>query len=280
MNILITGKGGKAGSWKIRGEQLGEALGAEVVPMASTARCRQADLVIVVKRTPPALIDSVRASGRPWVYDIVDGWPQPSSWDKVSAVTWLRELLQRLQPTGVVFGTPRMQQDARTSIPSLVLPHHSWSKYCDREPVVRDEVRVVGYEGAPVYLARWMPLLLRETSSRGWDLQINGDMTQADIGIALRDVGGYPAQFWKPGTKLSNLHALGIPAICTPEAGAEHVASGAEYWVNSGQALIRAFNELTDADKRREISAKMREAMLPVATVAAQYRQWLESLIP
>jgi len=279
MKILVTGKGGNAGSWKIRGVQLGEALEADVRPMASSSACRNADVIIVVKRTPPAVIETVRASGKPWVYDIVDGWPQPSSWGKESAVTWLRETLDALRPTAVVFGTPRMQFDSKSDLPSLVLPHHSWSKYCDREPVVRGHVKVVGYEGAPQYLARWMPLLIRETGKRGWELNINGDLAKADIGIALRDLGGYPAAAWKPGTKLSNLHALGIPALCSREAGYEHVQCGAEYWIDNGQQLVEAFDALSDKSLRVRISQQMRAAMLPVAAVATQYRTWLETLL-
>ena len=73
--ILVTG-GGTSGSWKIRGEQLGEAICADVLPRAGFADCSAAELIVVVKRAPPELLDTVRRSGRPWVWDVVDAWPQ------------------------------------------------------------------------------------------------------------------------------------------------------------------------------------------------------------
>ena len=50
--ILITGTG-TSGSWKIRGEQLGAAIGAEIMPRAALANCRRADVVVLVKRASP-----------------------------------------------------------------------------------------------------------------------------------------------------------------------------------------------------------------------------------
>lgn len=197
---------------------------------------------------------------------------------KTEAVRWLRGNLGQWQPTGVVFGTETMKADADTSRPSLVLPHHSWGKYLDREPVIREHVRVVGYEGGAQYLGKWHSILIRECHDRGWDFHINGDMTQADIGIALRDAGGYPARHWKPGTKLSNLHALGLPGLCTPEDGAQSVASGAEIWINSDHEIAEAFDCLDDYHARLRIGQRMRAAALPVESVAQAYLRWLETL--
>jgi hypothetical protein len=124
MEVLITGKGGKSGSWAIRAEQLGRAIGATIKPLARVSDCRCADLIVVVKRTPVTVIDSIASSGRPWVFDIVDGWPQPvgNEWSNDQAVSWLRGEIRRLNPTAMVFGTAEMQADAAFDGPSLVLP--------------------------------------------------------------------------------------------------------------------------------------------------------------
>lgn len=279
MKILVTGKGGKSGSWQIRAEQLGSAIGATVQPMATDFH--GVDVVVVVKRTPPALVDAIRRSGKPWVYDVVDGWPQDKcgGWDEARSRQWLRSTLRSLRPHAVVFGTERMQADSGFSGPSLVLPHHSWPKYLDREPEIRETVRTIGYEGAQHYLGRWQCLLMAECNRRGWRLQINGDMTQADIGIALRDCGGYPARYWKPGTKLSNLHALGIAALCSLEDGYLSVASGREHWIDSPQDIAAAFDALEDVSTRRSISADHRKAAVPLSQVATTYRDWLCTLM-
>jgi hypothetical protein len=280
VNILITGKGGTAGSWKIRAEQLGAALRANVKPMASVHDCAIADVIVVVKRTPAPLIDAIRHSGKPWVLDIVDGWPQPCDWDESRSKAWLLEHLGALQPSGVIFGTERMAFDAGPfRSRSLVLPHHSWDRYVKTAPAVRDRVQVVGYEGSPDYLGRWRPILEQQCSARGWDLQINGDMRHTDIGIALRDTGGYPARWWKPGTKLSNLHALGIPALCSREAGYDSVKSGAELWIESEADVKAAFDMLADRHVRRALGSTMRQAMILIDEVARDYREWLSEFV-
>ena len=57
MKVLVTGRGG-AGSWIVRGEQLGAQIGATVRPLAETAD--GFDLTIVVKRTPPQVMQALR----------------------------------------------------------------------------------------------------------------------------------------------------------------------------------------------------------------------------
>jgi hypothetical protein len=277
MKILLTGKGGNSGSFAIRGNQLGVAIGATIKPMASLESCTAADLIIVVKRTPDQLIETIRKSGKPWVIDVIDGWPQPSEMDHLQALQWLQNKIDSLKPSAVVFGTQRMQFDSGFEGPALVLPHHSWPKYQPNE--IREKVSVVGYEGAPAYLGKWFYVISDACAKMGWEFQVNGDMTKADIGIALRQTGGYPAKYWKPGTKLSNLHALGIPALCTQEAGYQSVASGMEFWIHSEKDVVSAFENLVDQKARKEISKSMLKAALPLATVAETYKAWLKTLV-
>jgi hypothetical protein len=144
MKILVTGRGG-AGSWAIRGEQLGRAMGANVKPMATLADCRAADVIVVVKRVPDELLHAVRQSGRPWVYDIVDAYPQPhcADWSPAQARQWLHDQLQRLQPTAVVWPNQRMRADA--AYPGWVLYHHHRPGIDTM--VLRDRIYRVGYEG-------------------------------------------------------------------------------------------------------------------------------------
>ncbi len=277
MKVLVTGKGGGSGSFAIRGLQLGAAIEAQIEPMASAATCKAADIIIVVKRTPDALMQNICQSGKPWVYDMVDGWPQPNYWEQHDAIQWLSKHVRALNPSAAVFGTSRMQADADFRGPSLILPHHSWPKYKPSE--IREKVSVVGYEGSPKYLGKWLDVVLEACKRMGWDFQINGDMTQADIGICLRDNGGYPARFWKPGTKLSNLHALGISALCSPEAGYHSVASGMEFWINKESDVMRAFENLADVRTRRDVSKSMLKAALPLESVAEKYKAWLKTLL-
>ncbi len=276
MKILITGNG-TAGSWAIRGDQLGRAVGATIKPRASFEDCSSADLVVVVKRVPGHVLAAIRLSGKPWVLDCVDWWPQPCDWDQERSVQWLQQTLTELKPSAIVYGTERMREDA--GIDGLILPHHSWSKYVAHRPVVRDSISTLSYEGNINYLGRWHSALMEYCSDYGYRLDINGDMRNADIGIALRDDAGYPARWWKPGTKLSNLHALGIPALCTREAGSESVAGGSEFWIESKAELLSALDSLHDMELRETISTLMRASMIRIEDVAKKYLKWLEQVV-
>jgi hypothetical protein len=269
MRILITGKG-SSGSWQIRGVQLGQALAAEVQPMAEPSDCRSAQVVVGVKRIPESLLRAIKASGRPFVWDVVDAWSQPCDWNEAQAKAWLRGELARLEPDAVVFGTPQMRADSGFTGPAMVLPHHAWPKYAPNQ--IRP-VQVVGYEGAEAYLGRWRTVLERECARREWTFRVNGDMALADIGIALRDGGGYPAAWWKPGTKLANLQALGIPALCSEEAGYRDIASGTESWIRTPEEIGPALDLLRTVAVRREMATQMRPPRLH--ELAKRYRAFL-----
>lgn len=274
--MIFTGNG-KAGSWKIRGEQLGAAVGAEVVPNAEMSEIRGTDWVVVVKRTPEDLIRKIRQAGKKWVWDVVDAWPQPkgNGWEAWTAVSWLKDSLSMLQPNAVVFPSTRMLADSQWRGASLVLPHHAWPKYLPR--VVSARINRVGYEGDPRYLGAWHDVVLTECQRRGWDF-VTGDLSECDVGICLRDVTGYPCSAWKANTKLANCQALGIPAICSPEESYVEFGSGAEYFATCADDVRRAFNELDDYEARLGISAAMQAATPRLSDVAGVYGRWLSAL--
>lgn len=273
MRVIVTGTG-RNGSWAVRGEQLGAAMGATVVPMATAEQCRAADLVVIVKRARGEILQAVRASVRPWVWDVVDAWPQPpsgSAMDRKRAIAWLREQLRTLRPDAVVWPTARMQADGAYTGPQIVLPHHSWPKYAPAP--IRETVEVVGYEGAVHYLGHWRAILEQECALRGWRFEMNAGLERADLGIALRANGGYPAQHWKSNCKLANLQALEIPALLSPESGYQETAIGVETWIEQPGDLPAAFDRFEDVTERERVRALSRPIRL--ASVAAQYREWL-----
>lgn len=273
--VLITGKG-SSGSWKIRGEQLGDAIGAVVQPNAEPHDCKQADVVVIVKRTPRAVLEAVRKSGRPWVWDIVDAWPQPfgNAWGRETALEWLRSELDYLKPHAVVFPTSQMRIDSGWEGPALVLPHHAWPKYSPH--VVAGSVSRVGYEGAAHYLGRWQAMLEKECRRRGWEFRLGG-LDQCDIGVAFRDVGGYPAQAWKANTKLANMQALGIPFVGHRELSYVEFGSGSEFFVETLEQLASVFDTLTCHDTRLEIAEAMRAATPSLQQTAETYAKWLSA---
>lgn len=278
MHVLITGRG-KGGSWQIRGVQLGEAIGAEVKSHADVSDCMGAKVVVGVKRIPDDLLKRIKAGGKPFVWDAIDAYPQPvgNIWNRERCLDWLGQELLRLQPDAVVWPTQRAQADAGWTGPQMVLPHHAWPKY---QPVpTRQSVRTVGYEGGVAYVGRWQNAIKNECDLRGWAFVVNGDMQQADIGVALRDTAGYAPAHWKPGTKLANLQALGLPALCSREAGYQEIGSGSEYWIERREDLTAAFDELTPQPIRAGIAVRQQLAAPRLADVAKDYAAWLGTLV-
>lgn len=272
MRILVTGNG-KSGSWRIRGEQLGNAIDATVWPNAKLPDIRRHDLTVVVKRVSSDLLSAL--ADRRWVLDFVDGWPQPhgNEWGRDQAVSWLCERIAHLRPTAIVFPTTRMLEDSGWEGPSLVLPHHAWPKYT-RQPAA-EAVTSVGYEGAPEYLGRWRKVLERECAARGWRFVVNGDLSDCQIGVALRDVGGYPAGAWKANTKLANLQALGIPAIISPEQSYREFGSEAQIEAIIPEHIGPALDTLAGKAIRDRLGAIAHEATPTLQSVALTYREWL-----
>ena len=90
MNVLFTCRG-TGGSWAIRGNQLGGKIGT-AKGKATLDDMRAADLIVLVKRPAPGMIDNIRKSGKPWVWDVVDFYPQPActGWSKDKAIEWVR----------------------------------------------------------------------------------------------------------------------------------------------------------------------------------------------
>lgn len=275
--ILFTGNG-KSGSWKIRGLQLGSAVGGVISPQCTNLQQNNVNLVVMVKKEVPGVVQECRKNNIPWVWDVVDGWPQPSGnqWDKDTAVKWLKEAIARLQPTAMVFPTKAMAEDAEFKGRWLVLPHHAWGKY---EKVKHHPTNVVvGYEGGPHYIQPWVKQITEECNRRKWTFLNNGDMQKCHIGLALRGFSGHPARNWKSNVKLANIQGLGIPAICSNEAGYREYMSGVEFFVEDAHQLSHAFSQLEDFERRRIIGHMMHERKITLASIALRYRLWLDQL--
>jgi hypothetical protein len=258
MNLLFTGRG-RAGSWKVRGEQLGHACGAAVTQAPTIQQCREADRIVVVKRTPEDVLATIRKSGTPWVYDIVDCYPQPgcTDWGKHEAIEWVQARLKKLAPSAVVWPNQRMRQDCDTGLPGFVLPHH-YRPGIAINPI-REQVRVVGYEGAKAYIESWRETIEYECRRRGWRFEVNpAQLADLDIVLAVRSAPWdcYVTQHWKSNVKLANAHGSGTPFIGQPEDGYRETQSGAEYWTKTAHGLGVCFEWLAPQDTRRQVSER------------------------
>jgi hypothetical protein len=283
--ILITGKGGSAGSWQIRAVQVGAALGAQVIPLASEAEIQQADVVIVVKRCPDALLDRIRRRGVPWIYDIVDAYPQPqcAEWDHLQASNWLHEWLERLKPKGVIFPTEMMRLDSsvRTRLwPTRIIPHHA-RPGLTMNPI-RESMRVIGYEGSPSYIYGWMDEIEACCRALGCEFVMNPpQLSDLDVVLAVRDErhSGYPHLNWKSNVKLANAQASGTPVICSREAGYVETRSGGECWIDTKRQLLGILTAMQSQVAREMASTALQLGTIPITSVVPQYRRIIEQVL-
>ncbi len=278
MNILVTGRG-TSGSWKIRGEQLGRAIGADVIPDARDVA--RYDVAVLVKRTRGDLVDRIHKGGTALVWDVVDAWPQPEGnrWDRGECMAWLKDQLHRLRPRAVIAATEAMADDVAEigPIPVLALPHHGRPGAGRTE--IRQELRVVAYEGGVAYLGAWQDRLVRACAKRGLDLLLNPpSLNDADVVVALREADGYAARNWKSNVKLANAQATGTPVICVPEAGYFETA-GATFplWAETEKDLAQSLDHLVPRETRQAYSDGLYAERITLDSIARRYREFLEA---
>lgn len=273
MKVLFTGKGG-AGSWKIRGEQLAEAMGAKAIPNASDAEIRAADVVVIVKK--PGKSDYSRAKLVVW--DIVDTWPQPeaNNWPIGKAIEYLKG---RVRYDAVVYATEQMAYDLGFNCPSLVLPHH-YRPGIKINPI-RGHVAKVAYEGDERFLQEWKPLLERGCSRRGWEFVVNpASLSDVDCVVALRAgrFGGTLPRRWKSNVKLANAQGSGTPIIANRECGYQETSNESVLWCDSPEELEFCLSRLDDYLLRCEIHERLRAEAFSLEVAAKVYKSWLSSL--
>jgi hypothetical protein len=279
MRTLFTGKGGASGSWAVRGQQLGAAIGATVKPLATHAEIAAHDLTVVVKRTPQSIVDALKF--RRWVWDIVDAYPQPeaSAWTRREAVAWVRDRIRTLQPSAVIWPTQRMREDCDIDIRNMVLPHH-YRPGIERNPI-REKVRTVGYEGRADYLDQWALRLSDECERRGWSFVVNPKaLADLDIVVAFRGGkwDGYVQRHWKSAVKLANAHGSGTPFVGQVESGYEEMATGAEYWAEDIQGVRTAFDWLESQSAREQVADRFVQGAYSLKQAASDLGAFLARL--
>lgn len=277
MNILMTGRG-TSGSWQIRGLQLGKAIGATVTPDALD--CAAYDMAVLVKRPVGNLVERLHRAQVPIVWDIVDAWPQPygNDWNQEACLKWLTDQVRAIRPAAIVAATNAMARDcSRFGLPVLWLPHHS--RPGQRTNPVRQVVRTVGYEGGANYLGQWRQKVEAACARRGWNFVVGPDqLADLDIVLALRDSKGYASWAWKSNVKLANAQGSGTPFIGRREDGYLETSCGAEFWADDQMELEIAFDDLTDYEARKAISAQLLRSARSLEETAKVYRTWLCAL--
>ena len=279
LNILVTGRG-KSGSWQIRGEQLGAAIGAHVE--ANINSVKGFDLAVVVKRPRDDLLERLRQRSIPVVWDIVDAWPQPhgNEWTREECLLWLDAQVDKIKPFALVAATKAMAVDCeRYDLPVLFVPHHA--RPGQRINPIRARVKRVGYEGGEQYLNGWRGKIERACAERGLQFEINpASLADVDVVLALRDQTGYAPRNWKSGVKLANAQGSGTPCIVGREAGYVELSTSVECWADDEAELAVALDELAPQYIRQAAQIAMLDGAPSLEGVARAYQSWLSKLAP
>ena len=251
MNVLVVGSG--KGSWEMRGQQLGGAIGARVSSSPSAEDWKWASVAVLIKRAGFKYAALARQFNVPIVWDAVDFWSQP--WDNGRPEEQARQILKAsldaIRPALTIGATEAMAEAAG----GVYLPHHSWRGLKPVKP--QEHVKVVTYQGNPVYLGQWRPALVKACARRGWSFATAPDGTgdeplyRSDILVAFRDGlwDGWMCREWKSGVKLVNAIAAGRPMVTQPGAAWREIDPPG-WAVDSEENLEAALDHLTTLHAR------------------------------
>lgn len=211
MNVLFVGSGG-GGSWQIRGIQVGAALGARVTSKPSSDDWQWAELVVLVKHAAEQFGEEAAKSGARIIWDVLDWWKQPEENQRAIADV-LQEILalqKRFHIDRLIGATQAMADE----IGGVYVPHHSRPGLV--EAPVREQIKVIAYEGTPKYLGPWKHACEQVAAAIGATFVINPKrLSDADLVVAFRGGkwDGAICRRWKSGVKIANAIAVGRPII-------------------------------------------------------------------
>ncbi len=277
MNLLFVGSG--KGSWTMRGQQLGAALGARVTSSPTAADFGWSDVVVLVKRAGAVFATQAYHADRPVIWDALDFWSQPRDHrlSEPQAKALLHAQIRVIKPALTIGATEAMAQ----ACDGAYLPHHSWKGLVPTP--ARETVSVVGYEGNAAYLGKWRPAIEAECQKRGGMFVIHPlDLSACDLLVAFRDDpwDGWMPRQWKSGVKNVNAMAAGRPLLTQATAAREELPPRGGDLVESVEALGVAFTYHARWNPRQAIVTDCRDEApaFTLDAVADRYRQILQTV--
>ncbi|HQQ62937.1 MAG TPA: glycosyltransferase [Pseudomonadales bacterium] len=289
VNVFFIG-GGKAGSWKIRGEQIASTRRNWVCGETITASSlKNHDVFVAVKQLRPQDAEQVKRAGKILVYDIIDAWAQPEDSLRIANAEEARAFFaarwEGLPIDSCIFPDAQMQADLASLVPhSTVLYHHYYPRLKARKP--RTHIRTIGYQGRKKYLGEWGDAIKDIAGHMGLEFVINpSSLMDLDIGFIARggDYNGYMERAYKSNVKLANLMACGIPPLILTEGMAYHETwDRQESYFDSRETLASRLDALVNnaalrLSLREALLEKARDFQLP--TIAGQYEKYFLSLV-
>lgn len=261
----------------MRGQQLGAAIGARVTSTPSEADRRWADVVVLVKRFGVQWCRWAHKGNVPIVWDALDCWAQPGQnmLQEAEQVRLLEQQLAQVRPVLTLAATEAMAAACR----GVYVPHHTWDGLVAAP--VREQIRLVAYEGNKDYLGPWVKACHDACVRRGWTFDINPpDLRAVDLFVALRAGAwdGWACREWKSGVKLGNAMAAGRPIITQPSAAAREMAPVGSI-IESVDELDAAFDRWSPRAAREEALDQPLARSLTLDQVAAQYQRLVQGVL-
>lgn len=280
MKILMVGVG--AGSWQMRGVQLGRAMGARVTSTPRATDWAWADVVVLVKRAAITWAAEARRCGKPVVWDALDFWEQPEDNHKPMAemITAARQIATDAGVTTVIGATQRMASD----LGGVYLPHHCREGLTPQP--MRAKAERVGYDGTKKYLGRWLKALEDACRRLGLTFVLHPErLSDVDVLVSFRDGkwDGPVCRAWKSGVKYVNAIAAGRPVLTLGD-DAFYEMRPYGYVVSDTRDLIDRLADVVTQDPRDTLRARAfedgvrRGPLFTVEAVARDYQKILSAV--
>jgi len=276
MNLLMVGAG--SASWQMRGVQLGAALGARVTSRPTMDDWRWADLVVLIKGAGMHWARTAHLARVPIVWDALDFWRQPDENGLAEryARQQLTDMVTAIRPVLTIGATEAMAE----ACDGICLSHHG--RIGVQPTPARDEIRVIGYDGSPLYLNLWEDAIRSICREREWTFVVNPpDLSATDVLIALRwgRWDGWMCREWKSGVKAVNAIVAGRPLITQDSASWREVQPCGTV-IEQPEELAAALDAWIPLEARSAVVAhsQARAAEFRVEAIAARYQRILQSL--
>lgn len=261
----------------MRAVQLARELGARVASSPTSADCRWADAIVLVKKAAAAVSQVRSYTTAPVIWDALDFWQQPAqnNLTRAGALALLRDWRHRINPSLFVGATDAMASDGA----GVYLPHQARIGLAPTP--ARDRVHAVGYDGNELYLGRWRGWLMDACRARGWTFVINPpDLSAMDVLVALRDGpwDGWMCRQWKSGVKLVNAIVAGRPIVTQDSAAWRELQPDGSI-IETREDLEVALDTWACYGRRMSVAAssERRYQALSIPALAATYRSLIAS---
>jgi hypothetical protein len=266
MKVLFT-RSPEGGTWAVRAVQIASMRDdwqAKSVLEITKRELAAFDLVVLVKRPAPQLLEMVRAVGVPLIYDIIDIWPQDMPFQRPvkDSVDFIWQVVQYIQPNGLIFATRQMMLDIiGDGVPGCATIYHH-SRHGQAKNPIRPKVKNVGYEGEARFLGDWLPFMEQTCARRAWRFVVNpSSIAELDIAIAMRGFphDGETEARWKSNIKLANLIDTGTPCVLASESGYMETAPvGFDSYAGSFAEMDARLDALTPLAARQSMSQSLK----------------------